>query len=147
MRRVRTGADLATEVVAPARFLTVLMSGFALIAVLLTVAGLYGLLSYMVVKRRREIGVRIALGANRADTIGLVWRRALLLVASGLILGSAGAVAVGRVVNSLVSGIPAGMPAVIAVAWAVMAVTAAIAAFVPAVRAATVEPMQALRSE
>ena len=67
---------------APARFLTVLMSGFALIAVLLTVTGLYGLLSYMVVKRRREIGVRIALGANRADTIGLVWHRALLLVAS-----------------------------------------------------------------
>ena len=109
--------------------------------------GLYGLLSYMVVKRRREIGVRIALGANRTDAIGLVWRRALLLVASGLVLGSAGAVGIGRVVNSLVSGIPAGMPAVIAVAWGVMAVTAAIAAFVPAVRAASVEPMQALRSE
>ena len=147
MRRVRTGADLMAEVIAPTRFLTVLMGTFSLFAVLLTVAGLHGLLSYMVFKRRREIGVRIALGATRADAIGLVWRRALLLMASGLILGTAGAVGLGRVVGSLVSGTSAGLPVVIGAAWGVMAVTGAIAAFVPAARAASVEPMQALRSE
>jgi hypothetical protein len=147
MRRFRTGATLASDVVAPARFVTVLMSGFAMSALLLTVVGLYGVLSYMVAKRRREIGVRIALGAPRADTVGLVWRRATRLVAVGLLGGTAAALALTRVAASVVAGGPVGLPSVLAVAWTAMAITGAIAALIPAARAASVDPMQALRTE
>ena len=108
---------------APARFLTVLMGSFAAIALLLTVAGLYGVLSYMVARRRREIGVRIALGAGRGDVIGIVLRRAVLLVTAGLILGSAGAFGVGRLLGSVVFGVPREFPIVVAGACCVMAMT------------------------
>jgi len=147
MRRVRTGAALAADVVAPARFVTVLMSGFAVVALLLTVAGLYGVLSYMVAKRRREIGVRIALGAPRAETIGLVWRRAARLVAAGLFVGTGAAIGLARVAASVVGGGSVGLPSVLAATWCAMAVTSALAALVPAARAASVDPMQALRTE
>ena len=110
MRQIRTGEELSAAVIAPARFLTVLMSSFAAIALLLTVAGLYGVLSYMVARRRREIGVRIALGAGRREVIGIVWRRAALLVTAGLILGSAGAFAVGRLLANRLVGLPEGIP-------------------------------------
>jgi ABC-type antimicrobial peptide transport system permease subunit len=100
----------------------------------------------MVAKRRREIGVRIALGAGRADAIGLVWRRAVLLVTTGLIVGSAGAYGVGRLLASLAFGSSSGLPAILG-ACCILAMTSAVAAFVPAARAASVDPMQAFRSE
>jgi ABC-type antimicrobial peptide transport system permease subunit len=134
-------------VIVPARFLTVLLGSFAAIAVLLTVTGLYGLLSSMVAKRQREIGVRIALGAARGEVIGLVWRRAVLLVTTGLILGSAGAYGVARLLGSLESGSSSGLPAILGGACCILAMTSAVAAFVPAARAASVDPMQAFRSE
>jgi len=147
MRGIRTGEGLSAAVLAAARFLTVLMGSFAAIALLLTVAGLYAVLSYMVAKRRREIGVRIALGAARGEVIGIVFRRALLLVTTGLVLGSAGAFGVGRLLGNVVFGVPAGIPLIVAAACGVMAMTSSVAAFVPAARAASVDPMQALRSE
>jgi predicted permease len=147
MRQVRTGEGLSAAVIAPARFLTVLMGGFAAVALLLTVAGLYGVLSYMVAKRRREIGVRIALGAGRGKVIGIVLLRAALLVITGLILGSAGALGVARLLGNMVFGIPGGISTIVAGACSVMAITSSVAAFVPAARAASVDPMQALRSE
>jgi predicted permease len=147
MRGIRTGEGLSAAVLAPARFLTVLMGSFAAIALLLTVAGLYAVLSYMVAKRRREIGVRIALGAARGEVIGIVFRRALLLVTTGLVLGSAGAFGVGRLLGDVVFGVPAGIPLIVAAACGVMAMTSSVAAFVPAARAASVDPIQALRSE
>jgi ABC-type antimicrobial peptide transport system permease subunit len=123
------------------------MGSFAAIALLLTVTGLYGVLSYMVAKRRREIGVRIALGAGRGEVIGIVLRRAALLVTAGLILGSAGAFGVGRLLSNVLFGVPAGIPIIVAGACCVMAITSAVAAIVPAARAASVDPIQALRSE
>ncbi len=147
MRQIRTGEELSAAVIAPARFLTVLMGSFAAIALLLTVAGLYGVLSYMVAKRRREIGVRIALGAGRREVIGIVWRRAALLVTAGLILGSAGAFAVGRLLDNAAFGLPEGLPMILAGACGAMAIISSVAAFVPAARAASVDPVQALRSE
>jgi putative ABC transport system permease protein len=147
MQRVLTGAQLASEVLAPARFVTVLMSSFAVVALLLTVAGLYGVLSYMVTKRRREIGVRIALGAPRTETIGLVWRCAARLVAAGLFVGTGAAIGLARVAASVIGGGPVGLPSVLAATWCAMAITSALAALVPAARAASIDPMQALRTE
>jgi predicted permease len=147
MSQIRTGEGLAAAVLAPARLVTVLMGGFAALALLLTAAGLYGLLSYMVVRRRREIGVRTALGAKRGEVIAIVLRRAALLLIVGLIVGSAGGVGVGRVLANLLNGVPAGIPTVVAVACCVMSIAGFVAAFVPAVQAASVNPIEALRSE
>ena len=147
MSQVRTGEGLSAEVTAPARLVTVVMSAFAGLALLLTVAGLYGVLSYMVATRRREIGVRTALGAGRAEVLAIVWRRAALLVAMGLIVGSAGAFGVGRLLTTLVGGMPASIPGVVAGACCAMAIASALAALVPAGQAASVDPLEALRSE
>ena len=147
MRQIQTGEGLSAEMIAPARFQTVLMGSFAAIALLLTVAGLYGVLSYMVAKRRREIGVRIALGAGRRDVVSIVLRRAALLVTAGLILGSAGAFGVSRLLANVIFGVPVGISMIVAGACCVMALTSSVAAFVPAARAASVDPIQALRSE
>jgi putative ABC transport system permease protein len=147
MSQIRTGEGLSAAMIAPARFQTVLMGTFAAIALLLTVAGLYGVLSSMVARRRREIGVRIALGAGRGEVIGIILRRAALLVTAGLILGSAGAFGVGRLLSNLVFGVPGGIPMIVAAACCVMTITSAVAAFVPAARAASVDPIEALRSE
>jgi putative ABC transport system permease protein len=147
MSQIRTGEGLSAAVIAPARFLTVLMGSFAAIALLLTVAGLYGVLSYMVARRRREIGVRIALGAGRGEVIGIVLLRAALLVTTGLILGSAGALGVARLLGNIEFGVPGGIAVIVAGACCMMAITSSVAAFVPAARAASVDPIQALRSE
>jgi ABC-type antimicrobial peptide transport system permease subunit len=147
IRRIRTGEELSSSVLVPARFLTVLLTSFAAIALLLTVTGLYGLLSSLVARRRREIGVRIALGAAREQVIGIVMLRAALLLASGLIAGSAGALALGRLLGNILSGAPGGSLATLGVACCLMAVTSSVAVCIPAVRAASVDPVQALRSE
>jgi predicted permease len=147
MSQIRTGDGLSAVVMAPARLVTVLMGSFAAVALLLTMAGLYGVLSYMVVRRRREIGVRTALGAGRGEVIAIVWRRAALLVTVGLIVGSAAGVGVGHVFAKLLNGVPAGIPTVIAIACCVTALAGSVAALVPAARAASVDPIEALRSE
>jgi putative ABC transport system permease protein len=147
IRRIRTGEELSASVLVPVRFLTVLLSSFAALAVLLTVTGLYGLLSSVVAKRRREIGVRIALGAARAQVIRIVMLRAAVLLATGLIAGSAGAFALARLLGNVLAGAPGGFFATLAVACCLMAVTSSVAVFIPALRAASVDPVQALRSE
>jgi putative ABC transport system permease protein len=147
MSQVRTGEGLSAELMAPARFMTVLMSSFAALALLLTVTGLYGLLSYMVVRRRREIGVRAALGAARGNVIAMVWRRAALLLTIGVVVGSAGAFGVGRLLTSLVDGVPSRLPTFVAIACCVTVTAGSVAALVPAGQASAVDPIEALRSE
>ena len=147
MQGLRTGEQLAAAVIAPARFLTALMGAFAGVALLLTVAGLYGVLSCMVARQRRELGVRIALGAGRTAAVGIVSRRAALLVLPGVVLGATGAFLVGRLLGSMVFGVPAGLPIVVAGACSAIAVTGLAAAVVPAARAASIDPVEALRSE
>jgi ABC-type antimicrobial peptide transport system permease subunit len=129
------------------RFLIVLMGAFASVALLLAGAGLYGVLSYAVARRRGEIGVRIALGAGRKQVLGLVVRQAMQLVAAGLILGLAGAAAAGRLLGTVVYGIRPGDPVILAGACCVLVIAGIAAAYVPAARAASVDPAQALRSE
>ena len=147
MQRLRTGEQLAAAVVAPARFLTALMGAFAGVALLLTVAGLYGVLSYMVARRRHELGVRIALGAGRTAAVRIVSHRAVLLVLPGVIVGAAGSFLLGRLMGSIVFGVPADLAMVVAGAGSAMAPTGLAAAVVPAARAASIHPAQVLRAE
>ena len=147
MSQIRTGEELSSAVTAPARLVTALMSSFAALALLLTIAGLYGVLSYMVARRRREIGVRVALGARRGELIALVWRRAALLVALGLIVGSVGAFAVGRVLANLLGSFPAGIPVMVAGACGAILIASSLAALVPAAQAVSIDPIETLRSE
>ncbi len=144
---VRTGQERSARAIALPQFQMILMASFAGIALLLTVAGLYGVLSYAVARRRREIGVRIALGAGRREVLGMVLREAMQLVGLGLLLGLAGALGVGRLLEGMAFGVRPGDPVFVAAACGLMVLTSLAAAYVPAARAASVEPMQALRSE
>jgi ABC-type antimicrobial peptide transport system permease subunit len=147
MYQVRTGEEVSAAAIAVPRFLMVLMGSFAGIALLLTVVGLYGVLSYAVARRRREIGVRIALGAGRREVLGLVLREAMQLVVVGLTLGLVGAVGAERLLKSIIFGVRPDDVSMVTVACCVIVITSMTAAFVPAARAASVDPMQALRSE
>jgi ABC-type antimicrobial peptide transport system permease subunit len=147
VRQFQTGEDLSARATAGIQFPMVLMGSFAAIALLLTVTGLYGVLSYTVARRRREIGVRIALGAGRREVLGLVLRDAGLLVIAGLTLGSAGALGAERLLGTTVYGVRPGDPLILACTCCIMVITSLAAACVPALRAASVDPMQALRSE
>jgi predicted permease len=147
IHQIRTGEQLAAGVIAQMQFSIVLMGGFAVVALLLTVTGLYGVLSYAVERRRREIGLRIALGAGRGEVLGMVFRRATRLVATGLVLGLAGAAVGGRLLRSAMLGIEPLDLALLFVACGTLVIASVAAAYIPAMRAASVDPMKALRSE
>jgi putative ABC transport system permease protein len=123
------------------------LGGFAAISLLLTATALYGLLSYSVTQRVREIGVRMALGAQPRDVLGLVVREGMTLVAVGSAVGIVAALAAGRVVSSLLFGVTASDPVTYVVVILVLATVAFVASYLPALRAARVNPMSALRSE
>ena len=144
---VRTGDEQAGIAIQPMRFLMTLMGAFAAIALLLTVSGLYGLLSYTVARRRREIGVRIALGAKRSEVVGLVLGQAMRLVIGGILVGAAGAWYGGRLLQAVLFEVRPGDPLTLAGACGLLLASALVAAYRPASRAASVDPMQALRSE
>ena len=144
---VRTLDALLYEGVARPRFQMLLLTSFAAIALMLTVIGLYGVMTYSVVKRTRELGVRIALGAGRDAVLALVLKQAMLLVSIGIAMGLAGSWATGRLMTKMVYGVNAGDPFLLAMATGVITLTAAIAAYLPARRAASIDPMRALRME
>ncbi len=124
-----------------------LLEIFAGSALLLCVAGLYGLLAYVVSQRTREMGVRFALGAQRFDVVWLVMRQAGVMVAVGIVLGLAMALAAGRLVRSYLYGVSAHDGWTLAVVAVVLGVSGALAAYLPAMRAAEVNPVEALRAE
>jgi putative ABC transport system permease protein len=129
------------------RFYAVLFGVFASVAALLAAIGVYGVLAYAVVQRTQEIGIRVALGAERAQIMALVMRRGLILTAIGLVFGLAGAAAGARYLQSMLFGIePLDLRTFAQVAVAFTAVTA-LASFLPARRATTIDPVVALRHE
>jgi putative ABC transport system permease protein len=137
--------------VAPSRYIAIVLCVFAVVAVLLASVGLYGVMSYKVGQRTREIGVRMALGASRSDVQRLVMGQVLLLTLVGVLGGIAGAAGLLRAMNRLVSGVLVDVtaydvPTYVGVS-AVMIVVALLAGWVPARRAFRVAPTIALRSE
>ena len=129
------------------RLMAALAGAFGLLAGVLAVLGLYGVIAYMVARRRNEIGVRIALGATRTSVIGLVLREAVLLLTAGLIVGMALAAWAGQAAASLVYGIKPRDPLTLASAAALLVVVALIASYAPARHASRLQPMDALREE
>jgi predicted permease len=129
------------------RLMATLSGFFGFLAVVLATIGLYGVMSYMVARRRGEIGIRMALGANRGDVLGLVLREAGMLLAVGLVIGTGLAIAVGRTASSMLFGLKPTDPLTIGLSITLLAVVAIVASFLPAMRAARLEPMLALREE
>jgi ABC-type antimicrobial peptide transport system permease subunit len=125
-----------------------LMGSFAAIGLLLTATGLYGLLSYTVARRTREIGVRVALGATRRSIVSMILGRALRLIAAGTALGAAGMLAAQPLLRQLIEAFDPPHPAGwLAAAVATVTITAIAAAYPPARRAASIDPTEALRLE
>jgi ABC-type antimicrobial peptide transport system permease subunit len=124
-----------------------LAGAFGLLAGTLAVLGLYGVIAYMVARRRNEIGVRIALGASRSRVISLVLREAVLLLSVGLVVGIALAAWAGRAAASLLYDLKPHDPITLASAAALLAAIALIASYAPARRASRLQPMDALRDE
>jgi putative ABC transport system permease protein len=133
--------------VAQPRFRTVLLALFATAAMLIATCGLYGLMAYAVTQRRREIGVRMALGADRRDVLRLVLMRALRIVAAGLIAGFAGAVAVTRVLQRFLFGVTPTDPIAFTTVTLLLLAVGLMAAWLPARRATRIDPWVALRAE
>ncbi|MGA7521911.1 MAG: ABC transporter permease [Acidobacteriaceae bacterium] len=124
-----------------------LVGGFAGLALLLSAIGLYGVIAYSVSQRTREIGVRMALGAERSAVRGMILREAGWLAAAGIALGLGGAVGAASLMHSLLFGVRAWDVSTLAAVAVVLGVSALVASYLPARRAAGVEPMEALRSE
>ena len=124
-----------------------LVAGFALLAVALALVGIYGVLSFLVTERTREIGVRMALGARRRDILTQVMSGSMRLVAVGLLAGLLGTLAVVRLLQTVLYGVSPRDPLTIATVAALFAVTAFAASCIPAWRASRVDPLVALRQE
>jgi predicted permease len=144
---IQTMGDLVSEASARRRFQTSLLTVFAAIALFLALVGLYGLMAYSVSRRTREVGIRMALGAQRSDVLLLVLKKAALLVGLGLATGLIGAWFATRVLKAFLFGVDQHDPITILSVCALLAVCGLIAALIPARRAASIDPMQALRTE
>jgi putative ABC transport system permease protein len=144
---VRSMEDALGQSMVSERLRTAIFTGFAGLAVLLAAVGIYGVMAYLVVQRKREIALRIALGARRGDVIGGVIRHSLGLAAPGVLLGLAGALAASQAMSAFLYDVPPTDPLSVAAACGIVALLVVGAALVPARRAADTNPMNTLRSE
>jgi putative ABC transport system permease protein len=147
LANVETLVTLVDASLAGRRFTMLVLLAFAAIAVALSVVGVYGVLAYLVGQRKREIGLRLAIGASPSQVMWLVVREGAALTLAGLVVGLAGALAAGRWVSSLLFSVTPADPATLAIVIGALASAAAGATYVPARRAAGVDPSDALRAE
>jgi putative ABC transport system permease protein len=139
--------DLADASTAETWFQTRLISTFSILALLLAAIGIYGVLGYAVTERTREIGIRMALGANKSDVLFMLLERTLLLVVAGVAIGGCGALALTRVLSKFLFEVKPTDPVTFVVVAAILAVTGIVAGLLPAQRATRVDPVVALRWE
>jgi putative ABC transport system permease protein len=144
---VNTMEEVLSESLARQRFSMLLLGIFAALALVLAAVGLYGVMSYTVAQRTREIGLRMALGAQRGDVLRLVVGQGLKLVLLGVVIGLVASVALTRVMTSLLFGVSATDPATLAAISLLLIAVAALASYIPARRATRVDPLIALRYE
>jgi putative ABC transport system permease protein len=145
--RTQTLDELLSTSVAPRRFNMLLLGIFAGVALVLAAVGLYGVMSYSVSWRTREIGIRMALGAKRADVLRLVVRQGMTMTLIGLALGLLGAFSISRVLRGLLYGVSSTDPLTFVAVSIVLLGVALLACLVPARRATRVDPIIALRTE
>ena len=124
-----------------------LLGGFALIALILAAVGIYGVMSYSVRRRTRELGTRLALGASRADIVRLVLRQAAVIAAIGLVAGVAAGLTAARAMSALLYGVPPWDPLAFVAAGTILTITALGASYLPARRASRVDPASTLAAE
>jgi putative ABC transport system permease protein len=129
------------------RLMAMLAGFYGVLAAVLAMVGIYGIVSYMVVRRRNEIGVRIALGAGKANILGMILREALGLLAVGLVAGTCLAAAAGSAARALLFGISPVDPLTLVLAAAALTIIIVASSAIPGARAAGVDPMQVLREE
>jgi len=144
---VRTMEQIVAQSVAPRRFSMLLLTVFAVAALALASLGIYGLLSYAVAQRSREIGVRIALGAQSSDVPKLVIGQGMKLAFIGVAIGLVASLALTRTMKTLLFGVSATDPLTFAAIALLLTLVALLACFVPARRATKVDPLAALRAE
>ncbi|MEY2540002.1 MAG: hypothetical protein QOG67_3742, partial [Verrucomicrobiota bacterium] len=144
---VKTMEKQIDETIFMDRLVAVLSATFGILATLLAAIGLYGVMAYMVVRRTREIGIRMALGADRKNVLRLVMKEVILLAGIGIGIAVVASLATGRLIQSQLLGVSGRDPLVIASATVVLALVALFAGFLPAMRATRVDPLQALRYE
>jgi putative ABC transport system permease protein len=145
--RLREMNAVFDESIRRPRLLAQLLGAFAGLALLLAAIGTYGVLSYSVLERRREIGIRMALGAKQGSVLAQIMKQGLLLAAVGVAAGLAGAFALSRVLSSLLFGVQPTDPATMAAVVGTIAVVATVACALPAWRASRVDPIVVLREE
>ena len=145
--RIRTARSAVDSGLGSISLLGSLLGAFAAVGVLLAAIGIYGVVSYTVVQRTGELGIRLALGAQARDVMWLVLSKGAVLVLIGAVLGVAGAYAVSRLLVSLIPSLPTRDPLTLLIAGVTLVVVALVACYIPARRATRVDPLVALRSE
>jgi predicted permease len=144
---IRTMEQLARGSLARQRFLLVLFSAFAGLALMLACIGIYGVLSHLMGQRAPQIGVRMALGASRQEVMRLVFRQSLPMIVLGVVVGVCVALACSHILEHTVAGVRSADPLTFVIMISVLIAAALLASFIPARRASRVDPMRALRQE